>query len=114
MGFVTSVVAFDYQDVEILLMLFCIFHACVGLVLPSLARLRTMYVPNDLRGGMMSLSIAPSNALMLFLLIQRGFYQNIENSTIIAMAALGLFSAAGCMYMLKRLGKQPHQNWHKL
>nr|XP_010316004.1 uncharacterized protein LOC101255646 isoform X2 [Solanum lycopersicum] len=101
-------------DVEILLMLFCIFHACVGLVLPSLARLRTMYVPNDLRGGMMSLSIAPSNALMLFLLIQRGFYQNIENSTIIAMAALGLFSAAGCMYMLKRLGKQPHQNWHKL
>ncbi|XP_015063837.1 uncharacterized protein LOC107009083 isoform X1 [Solanum pennellii] len=114
MGFVTSVVAFDYQDVEILLMLFCIFHVCVGLVLPSLARLRTMYVPNDLRGGMMSLSIAPSNALMLFLLIQRGFYQNIENSTIIAMAALGLFSAAGCMYMLKRLGKQPHQNWHKL
>ncbi|MCD9560003.1 hypothetical protein HAX54_018388 [Datura stramonium] len=114
MGFVTSIVAFDYQDVEILLMLFCTFHACVGLVLPSLARLRTMYVPNELRGGMMSLSIAPSNALMLFLLIQRGFYQNIENSTIIAMAALGLFSAAGCMYMLKRLGKQPHQNWHKL
>ncbi|KAL3346370.1 hypothetical protein AABB24_025023 [Solanum stoloniferum] len=114
MGFVTSVVAFDYQGVEILLMLFCIFHACVGLVLPSLARLRTMYVPNDLRGGMMSLSIAPSNALMLFLLIQRGFYQNIENSTVIAMAALGLCSAAGCMYMLKRLGKQPHQNWHKL
>ncbi|KAM3286130.1 hypothetical protein P3S67_024929 [Capsicum chacoense] len=114
MGFVTSVVAFDYQDIEILLMLFCIFHACVGLVLPSLARLRTMYVPNELRGGMMSLSIAPSNALMLLLLIQRGFYQNMENSTIIAMAAFGLFSAAGCMYMLKRLGKQPHQNWHKL
>ncbi|CAN4079753.1 unnamed protein product [Withania somnifera] len=60
MGFVTSVVAFDYQ------ILFCIFHACVGLVLPSLARLRTMYVPNELRGGMMSLAIAPSNALMLF------------------------------------------------
>ncbi|XP_060195605.1 uncharacterized protein LOC132624881 isoform X2 [Lycium barbarum] len=114
MGFVTSIVAFDYQDIEILVMLFCIFHACVGLVLPSLARLRTMYVPNEVRGGMMSLSIAPSNALMLFLLIQRGFYQNIENSTIIAMAALGLFSAAGCLYMLKRLGKQPHQNWHKL
>ncbi|XP_059293520.1 uncharacterized protein LOC132046786 isoform X2 [Lycium ferocissimum] len=114
MGFVTSIVAFDYQDIEILVMLFCIFHACVGLVLPSLARLRTMYVPNEVRGGMMCLSIAPSNALMLFLLIQACFYQNIENSTIIAMAALGLFSAAGCLYMLKRLGKQPHQNWHKL
>ncbi|CAN4082995.1 unnamed protein product [Withania somnifera] len=114
MGFVISIVAFDYQDIEILLVLFCIFHACVGLVLPSLARLRTMYVPNELRGGMMSLSIAPSNVLMLLLLIQRGFYQNIENSTIIAMAAIGHFSSAGCMYMLKRLGKQPHQNWHKL
>ncbi|KAJ8546012.1 hypothetical protein K7X08_018595 [Anisodus acutangulus] len=114
MGFVTSIVAFDYQDIEILVMLFCIFHVCMGLVLPSLARLRTMYVPNEVRGGMMSISIAPSNALMLFLLIQACFYQNIENSTIIAIAALGLFSAAGCMYMLKRLGKQPHQNWHKL
>ncbi|KAM3700524.1 hypothetical protein ACB098_05G103500 [Castanea mollissima] len=24
--------------------IFCLFHACVGLVLPSLAKLRTMYV----------------------------------------------------------------------
>ncbi|KAI8534912.1 hypothetical protein RHMOL_Rhmol10G0133400 [Rhododendron molle] len=44
---------------------------------------------------------------------QRGYYQNIENSTILAFAALGLFSAAGCLHRLKCWGKQPHQNWHK-
>ncbi|KAK4360633.1 hypothetical protein RND71_019585 [Anisodus tanguticus] len=78
--------------------------------LPTICR----YVPNGLRGGMVSLSLAPSNTLLLFFLVQRGCYRNIENSTIIATAALGLFTAAGCMYMLKQLGKQPHQNWHKL
>ncbi|KAJ8550016.1 hypothetical protein K7X08_033723 [Anisodus acutangulus] len=90
--------------------LWCYSHPCMGLVLPSFGRLRTMYVPNKLRGGMMSLSLAPSNTLLLFFLVQRDCYRNIENSTIIATAALGLFTAAGCMYMLKQLGKQPHQN----
>ncbi|XP_059282588.1 uncharacterized protein LOC132036296 [Lycium ferocissimum] len=114
MGLVISVIAYDYQEIQVLVVLFCIFHACMGLVLPSLARLRTMYVPNELRSGIMSLSLAPSNTILLFFLVQRGWYRNIENSTIIATAALGLFTAAGCMYMLKQLGKQPHQNWHKL
>nr|GMD51729.1 molybdate-anion transporter-like isoform X1 [Ipomoea batatas] len=113
MGAVLSIVAFDYQEIEALLILFCIFHACVGLVLPSLARLRTMFVPNELRAGMMSLSLFPSNAALLFFLVQRSYCHNLENSTIIAAGALGLFTAAGCMHMLKRLGKQLHQDWHK-
>ncbi|KAH7846148.1 hypothetical protein Vadar_010476 [Vaccinium darrowii] len=113
MGFVLSIVAYDYQEIGVLVMLFCLFHACVGLILPSLARLRTMYIPNQLRGGMISLSLAPANAAILFFLLQRGYYQNIENSTILAFAALGLFSAAGCLHLLKRWGKQPNQNWHK-
>ncbi|CAL5324571.1 unnamed protein product [Camellia sinensis] len=87
MGFVLSIVAYDYQF---------------------------LYIPNELRGGMMSLSLAPANAAILFVLLQRGYYQSIENSTIMAFAALGLFSAAGCLHLLKRLGKQPHQTWHKL
>lgn len=45
---------------------------------------------------------------------QGGYYRNIENSTIIAFAALGLFSAAGSMYLLKQWGKQPHNDWHKM
>ncbi|PSS30705.1 Molybdate-anion transporter like [Actinidia chinensis var. chinensis] len=114
MGFILSIVAYDYQEIGVLVTLFCLFHVCVGLVLPSLARLRTMYVPNELRGGMISLSLAPANAAILFLLLQRGYYQCIENSTIMAFAALGLFSASGCLYLLKRWGKQPYQNWHKL
>lgn len=70
MGFIMSIVAYDYQEIKVLVMLFCIFHAGMGLVLPSFTRLRTMYVPNELRGGMMSLSLAPSNALVLFFLVQ--------------------------------------------
>ncbi|OVA17075.1 Protein of unknown function DUF791 [Macleaya cordata] len=113
-GFALSIVAYDYQEIGVLLNLFCCFHSCVGLIVPSLARLRTMYVPNQLRGGMISLSLAPANAAVLFVLIQGGYCQNLENATIMAFAALGLFIAAGCMHMLKRSGKQPHQNWHDL
>uniref|UniRef100_A0A0E0LQK4 Uncharacterized protein n=1 Tax=Oryza punctata TaxID=4537 RepID=A0A0E0LQK4_ORYPU len=41
-GIALSIVAYDYQDIGTLVILFCIFHACVGFILPSLARLRTM------------------------------------------------------------------------
>ncbi|GMJ08031.1 hypothetical protein like AT2G23093 [Hibiscus trionum] len=92
-----SIIAYDYQDIGVLVTQFSLFHACIGLILPSLARLRTMYVPNELRGGMISLSLAPANAAILFLLMQRGYYRTIENSTMIAFAAVGLFIAAGCI-----------------
>lgn len=111
---ILSIVAYDYQEIGVLVALFCLFQSCVGLILPSLARLRTMYVPNELRAGMIGLSFAPANAAILFVLLQRGYYKNIENSTIIGFAAIGLFSAAGCMYLLKRWGKQSHRNLHKL
>ncbi|GJY61134.1 molybdate-anion transporter [Tanacetum coccineum] len=113
-GIVLSIVAYDYQEIGILIGLFCLFHACIGLVLPSLARLRTLYVPNELRAGMISLSLAPSNAAILLCLIQRGYNSSIENSTILAFAAIAMFSAAGCMHLLKQSGKHsPHQNFHK-
>ncbi|XP_010277109.1 PREDICTED: molybdate-anion transporter-like isoform X2 [Nelumbo nucifera] len=113
-GFVLSIVAYDYQDIGFLVTLFCLFHACVGLILPSLARLRTMYIPNELRGGMISLSAAPASAVVLLVLIQKGYYQNIGNAVVMAFAAFGLFTAAGCMHLLKRWGKQPHHDVHKL
>ncbi|TYG95177.1 hypothetical protein ES288_A11G247600v1 [Gossypium darwinii] len=113
-GLLLSIIAFDYQEIGALVTQYFLFHACIGLILPSLARLRTMYVPNELRGGMISLSLAPANAAILFILMQRGYYRTVENSEVIAFAAVGLFVAAGCMYVLKRLGKQPYQNWHKL
>lgn len=112
-GFVLSIVAYDYQEIGVLVALFCLFHACIGLILPSLARLRTLYVPNELRGGMISLSLAPANAAILFFLIQGRDNRVIGNSTAIALAALGLLSSAVCMHMLKRSGKQLHYNWRK-
>ncbi|XWS45180.1 hypothetical protein CRYUN_Cryun15aG0114300 [Craigia yunnanensis] len=113
-GLLLSIIAYDYQEIGVLVTQFSLFHACIGLILPSLARLRTMYVPNELRGGVISLSLAPANAAILFILMQRGYYRTIENATMIAFGALGLFIAAGCMHVLKRCGKQPYQNWHKL
>ncbi|KAL3637682.1 hypothetical protein CASFOL_018130 [Castilleja foliolosa] len=114
MGLALSVVAYDYQEIGVLVSLFCLFQTCVGVVLPSLARLRTMYVPNEIRGGMMSLSLMPANAAILFFLVLRGYYQLIGNSTIIFFAVLGLFSAGGCMYLLKKWGKQLHHSRHHL
>ncbi|KDP32046.1 hypothetical protein JCGZ_12507 [Jatropha curcas] len=114
LGIALSIVAYDYQEIGTLVSLFCLFHAGVGLIMPSLARLRTMHVPNKLRGGMISLSLAPANVAILFLLMQRGYYKKIENSTMMAFAAIGLFIAAGCMHLLKQWGKQPYQNWRKL
>ncbi|KAG4169266.1 hypothetical protein ERO13_A12G074700v2 [Gossypium hirsutum] len=110
-----SIIAYDYEEIGVLVTQFSLYHACIGLILPLLARLRTMYVPNELRGGMISLSLAPANAAILFILMQRGYYRTIENSTMIVFAAVGLFMAAGCMYVLKRVSssfKLPHAGRH--
>uniref|UniRef100_A0A2P2JDA9 Molybdate-anion transporter isoform X2 n=1 Tax=Rhizophora mucronata TaxID=61149 RepID=A0A2P2JDA9_RHIMU len=42
LGIVLSVAAYDYQEIGLLVSLFCLFHAGIGLIIPSLARLRTM------------------------------------------------------------------------
>ncbi|KAJ8765537.1 hypothetical protein K2173_014659 [Erythroxylum novogranatense] len=49
LGFVLSIVAYDYQEIGFLV---CLFHAGFGLITAMLARLRTMHVPNELRGRM--------------------------------------------------------------
>lgn len=108
-----SIVAYDYQEIGVLVTLFCLFHACVGFVLPSLARLRTMYVPNELRGGMMGFSLAPANAAILLSVVQGGYYRNVGNAALMAFGVCGLLLAAGCMHALKQWGKQPYNNWHK-
>ncbi|XP_051127051.1 uncharacterized protein LOC127248640 [Andrographis paniculata] len=113
-GVALTVVAYDYQEIEFLLIIFCLLHACIGLVLPSLARLRSVCVPNEIRGGMMSLSLVPANAAVFVMLLLRGYYQCIGNSTILAIAALGQFSAAWCMYTMKKWGKQLHLSEHSL
>lgn len=52
--------------------------------------------------------------MFVLIILQRGYYQKIENAAIMAFVAFGLFSAAGCMHLLKRWGKKPYQNSHKL
>ncbi|KAI4327378.1 hypothetical protein L6164_019847 [Bauhinia variegata] len=113
LGLVLSIVAYDYQEIGVLMTLFCLFHACVGFILPSLGRLRTMYVPNELRGGMIGLSFAPSNAALLISLVQGGYNRNVGNAALMSFSVLGLLTAAGCMHALKQSGKQPYRNWNK-
>lgn len=113
-GLSLLIVAYDYQEIGVLVVLFCMYQACVGLILPALARLRTLYVPNELRGGMISLSLAPANAAVLLVLIQGGYHHNFGNAAIMSLSALGLLSAAGCIHVLRRWRKQPRRNWHKL
>lgn len=111
---VLSIIAYDYQDVGVLVVLFCIFHACVGLISPSLAKLRTLYVPSELRGGMISTSLVPANAAFLFVLVIGGYYRSLSNAVIMALASMGLLISVGCIHLLRRWKKHPHQNWHEL
>ncbi|XP_006659060.3 molybdate-anion transporter [Oryza brachyantha] len=113
-GIALSIVAYDYQEIGTLVILFCIFHACVGFILPSLARLRTMYLPNELRGGMMSFSLGLANAALFIFLMQGAYHQNIANSTILGFAACGLLVSGGCIHMLRRRRKHPRQDTRSL
>lgn len=101
-SFSLAVPAYDYQEVGVLVALFCLFNACVGIISPSLARLRSIYMPNDMRAGMISISRVPVNIAVVFVLMRGGYYHNLENSTILTMCVLGLLSGAGCLHILNR------------
>ncbi|XP_062192932.1 uncharacterized protein LOC133896359 [Phragmites australis] len=113
-GLALSIVAYDYQEIGTLVILFCIFHACVGFILPSLARLRTMYLPNELRGGMMSFSLSVANAAIFIFILQGAYHRNVANSTIMGLASSGLLGAGGCIHMLRRWRKHTRQNTRSL
>lgn len=114
-GLALSIAAYDYQEIAPLVIVFCIFHACVGFILPSLARLRTMYLPNELRGGMMSFSMSLANAATFVFLIQGSAHHlRVANSTILSLASYGLLGAGGCVHMLRRWRKHTRLNARSL
>lgn len=114
-GLALSIAAYDYQEIAPLMIVFCIFHACVGFILPSLARLRTMYLPNELRGGMMSFSMSLANAATFVFLIQGSAHHlRVANSTILSLASYGLLGAGGCVHMLRRWRKHTRLNARSL
>lgn len=114
-GLALSIAAYDYQEIAPLVIVFCIFHACVGFILPALARLRTMYLPNELRGGMMSFSMSLANAATFVFLIQGSAHHlRVANSTILSLASYGLLGAGGCVHMLRRWRKHTRLNARSL
>lgn len=114
-GLALSIAAYDYQEIAPLVIVFCIFHACVGFILPALARLRTMYLPNELRGGMMSFSMSLANgATFVFLIQGSAHHRRVANSTILSLASYGLLGAGGCVHMLRRWRKHTRLNARSL
>ena len=71
-AFVTASFSYDYQEIGMLVALFFLFNACVGIISPSLARLRSIYVPNDMRVGMVNLFCVPANLVVVFVLMRGG------------------------------------------
>lgn len=94
--------AYAHQELRVLLWCFCVFHICVGVALPSLARLRSMYIPNDRRAAVMSIYRVPVYAAVLVVMIKGGLQQRLDNSTIFGAAIVGLLSGAGCIYHIER------------
>uniref|UniRef100_A0A7I4C1F8 Major facilitator superfamily (MFS) profile domain-containing protein n=1 Tax=Physcomitrium patens TaxID=3218 RepID=A0A7I4C1F8_PHYPA len=95
--------AYDYQDIPVLVTCFSVFHICVGIAWPSLARLRSIYIQNDRRATMLSLFRAPVSAILLLILIRGVSSTKFENSTVFSIAILGLMSGAACIRQIAQL-----------
>ncbi|CAK9866962.1 unnamed protein product [Sphagnum jensenii] len=92
--------AYDYQEIGVLLACFCVFHICVGIIWPSLAHLHSIYIPNDRRAAVLSLFRVPVHGAILFIIVRGELFLGLENSTIFALAIVGLLSAAACIHMI--------------
>ncbi|XP_024372470.1 uncharacterized protein [Physcomitrium patens] len=101
--------AYNHQEVKVLLWCFCVFHTCVGIALPSLARLRSLYIPNDRRAAVMSIFRIPVYFAVLVVLIQGGLHEKLDNSTIFGTAIAGLLSGAGCIHYIERTRGLPQE-----
>ncbi|ERN13373.1 hypothetical protein AMTRI_Chr09g41740 [Amborella trichopoda] len=108
-GVMLFVPAFDYQEIWFLVAVFCIFHACVGFILPSLARLRSLFVPNDHRAAMMSMYHAVASCMVLLVLGVDFYVWKLGNACIMGMAVVGLFAAGFCIYNLRK-PQQDHRS----
>ncbi|XP_078440337.1 uncharacterized protein LOC144710440 isoform X2 [Wolffia australiana] len=112
-GLSLTMAAYDYQIWRLGLGCIVLRVPCLLWDDPSVSSAAKELVLNELRAGMISFSLAPANAAILFILIQGGYYRNLSNAAILAMAAFGLFTAAGCVHVLKRWKRRTPGNWHE-
>jgi hypothetical protein len=61
-SFSLAIPAYDYQEIGVLVALFHLFNACDGIISPSLTRLRSIYVSNDMRVGRVNIGGGRSRA----------------------------------------------------
>ncbi|MCO5576300.1 hypothetical protein L7F22_030109 [Adiantum nelumboides] len=99
-AFSLMVPAYDYQEIGVLVCAFCIFHICYGISWPLLARLRSSYIPTEHRAGIMTMFQAPAHAVAVFILINGSIYQQLENSRIFGISAMGLCLGGYCLHLL--------------
>ncbi|CAM6109941.1 unnamed protein product [Calypogeia fissa] len=91
---------YDYQEIQVLVAAFCVFHICVGIAWPSLARLRNIYILSDRRAAVLSLYRVPGTVGVVLILIKGALMKQFYNSTIYYICAFGLLSGAGTLHLL--------------
>lgn len=101
--------AYDYQEIGVLVTAFCIFHICYGIAWPTLARLRSIYIPTEQRASVISLFRVPVNIAVVFILINGSIGRHLENSSIFSFASAGLLSGVYSLYLLNYQRRQSHE-----
>ncbi|KAH7292802.1 hypothetical protein KP509_29G086400 [Ceratopteris richardii] len=105
-AFSMMIPAYDYQEIGVLVSAFCIFHVCFGISWPFLARLRSIYIPNEHRAAVITMFQVPAHAAAVFILINGSINQQLENSRIFAMSIIGLLLGVYCFHLLNHSTKQ--------
>ena len=52
-SFSLAIPSYDYQEIAVLVALFCLFNACVGISSPPRARFRSIYLPNGMHASLL-------------------------------------------------------------
>jgi MFS transporter, MFS domain-containing protein family, molybdate-anion transporter len=80
--------------------LFCLFEIIVGIFWPSMMKLRSQYIPEEVRSTVMNIFRMPLN---LFVCIVLFHVSETNLSFMLLMCALFLFGACFCQHQLYRL-----------
>ena len=76
---------------------FCCFELCCGVYFPCQGILRSRYIAEDTRTGVMNLFRVPLNAIVVLVLTRA---KDLGNQSVFAICAVALLAAAACQSLL--------------
>ncbi|XP_002983842.2 molybdate-anion transporter [Selaginella moellendorffii] len=98
--------AYDYQEIPVLVAMFCVFHICVGIATPLLACFRASYISSSRRAGVYAIYRVPTDLALILFLTQGSIRQAWDNSTILYTCGLANLAAAGGVLALTNSWKK--------